>query len=98
MNPETFFSLAFGLVGLVLFGQVVSGHDPFPSETRGKRRFNSVVIALTLGICLAQTILYYPVILRWAFFTSAIGLILGIGASLLALRFPTSKTTSEHDA
>ena len=98
MNPETFFSLAFGFVGFVLFGRVVSGHDPFPSETRGKRRFISVVFALTLGIYLAQTILHYSVILRWAFFTSAIGLLLGIGASLLALRFPPRKTTSEHDA
>ncbi len=37
MNPETFFSLAFGLGGFVLFGQVVRGHDPFPTESRGKR-------------------------------------------------------------
>ena len=98
MNPETFFSLAFGLVGFVLFGRVISGHDPFPSETRGKRCFNCVVFALTLGLFLAQTILYYPVILQWAFITSAIGLILGIGASLFSLRFPTSETTGEHGA
>ena len=98
MNPETSFSLAFGLVGLALFGKVISGHDPFPSETRGKRRFNSIVFALALGIFLAQTILRYPEIPQWAFITSALGLILGIGASLSALRNPSSKKTPEHDA
>jgi hypothetical protein len=98
VNPETFFSLAFGLVGFVLLGKVISGHDPFPSETRGKRRFNSIVIALTLGLFLAQTILRYPEIPQWAFITSALGLILGIGASLSALRNPTGATKPEHEA
>jgi uncharacterized membrane protein YdjX (TVP38/TMEM64 family) len=97
MNPEAFFSLAIGVVGFVLFGQVIRGHDPFPSETRGKRRFNSFVIASTLVIFLAQTILRSPPIPPWAFFTSATGLILGIGSALLALRNPGNQPNSGHD-
>jgi hypothetical protein len=98
MNPETFFALGFGLVGLVLFSQVIRGHDPFPTETRGKRRFVSVAFVLGLGSFLAQNILRYSEIPRWTFIASAVGLILGIGASLSALRDPTRKTKSEHDA
>jgi hypothetical protein len=98
VNPETIFSLLFGLVGFILFGQVISGHDPFPTETRGKRRLFGVVFASGFGSFLAQNILRYSEVPRWAFIASAVGLILGIGASLLALRFPTSRTTSENDA
>ena len=98
MNPETFFSLLYGLAGFLLFGTIISGHDPFPSETRGKRRFSSIGSALTLGSFLAQSIIYFPEISRWAFVVSAVGLILGIGCSLLALRGPSGKTTPERDA
>ena len=98
MNPEIFFALAFGLVGVALFGKVMSGRDPFPSETRGKRRFNSIVFAFLLSLFLAQIILQYPKIPRWVLIASVVGLILGIGASLSALRIPTRATTPEHEA
>ena len=98
MNPETFLTFFFGLLGFVLFRQVISGHDSFPFKTRGKGRFANSVYALAFGIFLARTILRYSEIPQWVFVTSALGLILGIGASLLALRNPSSKKTPEYDA
>jgi len=98
MSLESFLSLATGAIGFAFFGIVLSGYHPLPTESRRLRIFQVFGFILMFGSFLGQSILRASQMPRWVLIISALGLALGMVASLFGLRTPPRKSEEEPHA